>query len=79
MVRTGSRPVAGRPPLLGFGNTTLDLAMFWYYHMSKPEGSVTFRPRDRLQKVAREYEQLAERAEQSRSSTVEQSSAQVVI
>jgi hypothetical protein len=35
--------------------------------------------KERLQKVAREYEQLAERAEQSRSSTVEQSSAQVVI
>jgi hypothetical protein len=35
--------------------------------------------KERLQKVAREYEQLAERAEQSRSSTVEQSSAQVVV
>jgi hypothetical protein len=43
MVRTGSRPVAGRPPLLGFGITILDLAMFWYYHTSKLEGSVTFR------------------------------------
>ena len=39
-----------------------------------------FRPllRERLLKVAREYEQLAERAEQCRS-RVEQSSAQVVI
>jgi F0F1-type ATP synthase membrane subunit b/b' len=35
--------------------------------------------KERLQKVAREYEHLAERAEQSRSSTVEQSSAQVVV
>ena len=39
---------------------------------SRPEA------RGRLQKVAREYEQLAERAEQWRS-RVEQSSAQVVI
>jgi hypothetical protein len=44
MVRTGSRPVAGLPPLFGFGNTTLDFGMFWYYHNSKPEGSVNFRP-----------------------------------
>jgi hypothetical protein len=41
---TGSRPVAGRPPLFGFGTTDLDLAMFWYYHKSKPRGSVNFRP-----------------------------------
>jgi hypothetical protein len=36
--------VAGLPPLLGFGITALDLAMFWYYHNSKPRGSVNFRP-----------------------------------
>jgi hypothetical protein len=40
---------------------------------SRPEA------RDRLQKVAREYKQLAERAERCRSSNVEQSGAQVVI
>jgi hypothetical protein len=44
MVRTASRPVAGLPPLFGFGNTTLGLAMFWYYHNSKPRGSANFRP-----------------------------------
>ena len=40
-----------------------------------------FRPkvRDRLLRVAREYEQLAERAERWRSSNVEQSSPQVVM
>ena len=32
--------MAGRPPLFGFGNTTVDLAMFWYYHKSKPRGRV---------------------------------------
>jgi hypothetical protein len=42
MVRTGFRPVAGRPPLLGFGNTNLDLGMFWYYHDSKPNGSFSY-------------------------------------
>lgn len=36
--------MAGLPPLLGFGNTALDLGMFWYYHNSKPRGSVNFRP-----------------------------------
>jgi hypothetical protein len=40
---------------------------------SRPEA------RDRLQKVAREYKQLAERAERCRSLNVEQSGAQVVI
>ena len=39
MAVTGSRPVAGRPPLFGFGSTVLDLGMFWYYHKSKPRGS----------------------------------------
>jgi hypothetical protein len=40
-----------------------------------------FRPeaKDRLLKVAREYEQLAERAERWRSSNAEQSSAQIVM
>jgi hypothetical protein len=36
--------VAGRPPLFGFGNTVLDLVMFWYYHGRKPRGSSNFRP-----------------------------------
>jgi hypothetical protein len=36
---TAARPVAGRPPLLGFGSTALDLDMFWYYHTSEPEES----------------------------------------
>jgi hypothetical protein len=40
---------------------------------SRPEAS------DRLRKVAREYEQLAERAERWRSSNAEQSSAKVVM
>jgi hypothetical protein len=40
---------------------------------SRPEA------RDRLQKIAREYTQLAERAERCQSSNVEQSDAQVVI
>ncbi len=26
---TGSRPVAGRPPLFGFGTTDVDFDMFW--------------------------------------------------
>jgi hypothetical protein len=40
---------------------------------SRPEA------RDRLQKVAQEYKQLAERAERYLSSNVEQSGAQVVV
>ena len=40
IARTGSRPVAGRPPLLGFGNTVLDFGMFWYYHIGEPRGRV---------------------------------------
>jgi hypothetical protein len=44
IARTGSRPVAGLPPLLGFGITTLDFAMLWYYQNSKPRGSANFRP-----------------------------------
>jgi hypothetical protein len=44
MAVTGSRPVAGRPPLFGFGSTVLDFDMFWYYHTSKPRGSSNFRP-----------------------------------
>jgi hypothetical protein len=40
---------------------------------SRPEA------RDRLQKVAQEYKQLAERAERCLSSDVEQSGAQVVV
>ena len=40
---TGSRPVAGRPPLLGFGSTDLDFDMFWYYHASRPRGRADFR------------------------------------
>jgi hypothetical protein len=43
MAVTGSRPVAGRPPLFSFGSTALDFAMFWYYHESKPRGSFNFR------------------------------------
>ena len=39
MAVTGARPVAGRPPLLGFGSTVLDFDMFWYYHESRPMGS----------------------------------------
>jgi DNA-binding TFAR19-related protein (PDSD5 family) len=35
--------------------------------------------RDRLQKVALEYKQLAERAERSLSSTVEPSDAEIVV
>jgi hypothetical protein len=35
--------------------------------------------RDRLHKVAREYKQLAERAERSQPSKVEQSGAEVVV
>jgi hypothetical protein len=37
MVRTGSRPVAGLPPLLGFGNTAPDLGMLWYYYRSNAD------------------------------------------
>jgi hypothetical protein len=37
---TGSRPVAGRPPLFGFGSTVLDFGMFWYYHIGEPRGRV---------------------------------------
>jgi hypothetical protein len=44
IARTGSRPVAGRPPLLGFGNTVPDFGMFWYYHIGEPRGSANFRP-----------------------------------
>ena len=40
MAVTGSRPVAGRPPLFRFGSTVLDFDMFWYYHRSRPRGSL---------------------------------------
>lgn len=47
--------------------------------LAKAQQELRPEARDRLRKVAREYEQLAERAEQCRSSNVEQSSAQVVM
>jgi hypothetical protein len=47
--------------------------------LAKAQQELRPEARDRLQKVAREYEQLAERAELCRSSNLEQSSAQVVM
>ena len=47
--------------------------------LAKAQQELRPETRDRLRKIAREYEQLAERAEHCRSSNVEQSGAQVVI
>jgi hypothetical protein len=47
--------------------------------LAKAQQEVRPETRDRLRKIAREYEQLAERAEGFRSPNAEQNDAQVVI
>jgi hypothetical protein len=47
--------------------------------LAKAQQEVRPETRDRLRKIAREYEQLAERAEGFRSPNAEQNEAQVVI
>src|SRR5665647_1703133 len=42
MARTGSRPVAGRPPLFALGITNLDFFMNRYYQTTEPRESYNF-------------------------------------
>jgi hypothetical protein len=47
--------------------------------LAKAQQEIRPENRDRLRKIAREYEQLAERAEGFRSSNIERSDAQAVV
>jgi hypothetical protein len=45
IVLAGSRPVAGRPPLFGFGNTALDFDMVLVLPQKQAEGKRQLPPR----------------------------------